>query len=89
MSLENYALTIQIREKETELANKKNMLGDLERDLSEKREQLNRTKERARQLQNEAKRTCGDPQGLSEEKKRVSAVCTDFVIVKVFREAKH
>ena len=66
-----YVLTNTIRVKETEFEQKKNMLGDMERDLAEKREQLNRTKEKARQLQNEAKKTCGNPEGLSEEKKRV------------------
>ena len=45
------------------------MLGDLERDLAERREHLNRTKEKARKLQNEATKTCGNPEGRSEERK--------------------
>ena len=79
MSLENYALSNTIRVKEAELEQKKNMLGDMERDLAEKREQLNRTKEKARQLQNEAKKTCGNPEGLSEEKKRVICCNAKFM----------
>ena len=55
--------------KKAELEQKKSMLGDLERDLAERREHLNRTKEKARKLQNEATKTCGNPEGRSEERK--------------------
>lgn len=69
MPLENYALSNTMQVKKAELEQKKSMLGDLERDLAERREHLNRTKEKARQLQNEATKTCGNPEGRSEERK--------------------
>lgn len=83
IGLENYALTMQIRSKETEIAEKSLQLVDLERELAEKREQLARTKERAKQLQNEAKKKCGDPSGLSQEKQRVSRIAYNYCCIRL------
>lgn len=73
IGLENYALSVQIGRKEAEIAEKSLQLVDLERELEEKKAQLNETREKAKQLQSVARRTCGDPGGLSAERQKVGS----------------
>ena len=66
MPLENYALSNTIQVKKAELEQKKSMLGDLERDLAERREHLNRTKDTTSEW---GYKDCGNPERRSEERK--------------------